>query len=199
MIQSWENLVTDGQTKAYYRRHWGHEYVFRAHVLKSILFSCTPPKQMLFLIISNENVFFQNSQGTKIRCNSRTRQRSRMGSADRQTDRQTETHTDTDRQTDWQTDESDFIGQCPTNFERPTRIHAYWNTVSFRRNLTNLKKNNSDQLRKTKRLLIWEKQKSFFLNYPQSHFTSQMTKRYGKSMGSLQNLGCVWACQATAN
>ena len=37
------------------------------------------------------------------------------GRTDRQTDRQT------DGQIDGQTDESDFIGRCPTNVERPIR------------------------------------------------------------------------------
>ena len=49
----------------------------------------------------------------------------------------------TDAQRDKQTDESDFIGRCPTNVERPTvtyetRKHN-WNPGSILHNLINLK------------------------------------------------------------
>ena len=42
------------------------------------------------------------------------------GRTDKQTDRQTDRQRD--RQTDRRTDESDFIGRCPTNVERPINI-----------------------------------------------------------------------------
>ena len=37
----------------------------------------------------------------------------------------------TDKQTDGQTDESDFIGRCPTNVERP-KIKTYRASIQYK-------------------------------------------------------------------
>ena len=54
---------------------------FGAHFLKKKAFCLlAPPKQMLFLTISNENIFLK-TQGTRLGCDTRTQQRSRIDPA----------------------------------------------------------------------------------------------------------------------
>ena len=67
------------------------------------------------------------------------------------------------------------------NFKRNVNIQE--NIIAEPRvllvNLDQLKKKiTSDQLAKITPIFIWEGNKSFIYNYPQSHFTSGMTKRH---------------------
>ena len=79
-------------------------------------FSNIWPRQSLDIMVSYHHVQYQKQLTIQSWKNLVTARRvdGPDGGTDRQTDRQT------DGRTDGRTDESDFIGFCPTNAERPT-------------------------------------------------------------------------------